>query len=152
MKLFILTAALSLGLNAMAATGTPVANPTVNQKVLKTFNLVFANAQNVQWRSTKEYSEANFSSGAINTRAIIDNNGKLIRTIRYYNANDLPANLLYKVKSRYEGKEIFGVTEMTNDAETVYEIIVRDAQKMYTVHIDHSGILTQTGKFKRGDL
>lgn len=43
MKLFILTAALLFGLNAMATT----IHPTVNEKVLKTFNEVFTNAQDV---------------------------------------------------------------------------------------------------------
>ncbi|AHF16402.1 hypothetical protein [Niabella soli] len=152
MKLFILTAALSLGLNAMAATSNPVINPTVNEKVLKTFHQVFADAKNVQWKATAEYNEASFNSGAIAARAIIDNNGKLVRTIRYYKETNLPSNILYKVKSKYEGKEVYGVTEITNDAGTAYEIVMRDSQKMYTVHIDANGALTQTGKFKRGDL
>lgn len=105
MKLLILAAALSLGLTTMAATSTPVINPTVNEKVLKTFHLVFADAQNVQWSSTKEYNEASFNSGMIKTRAIIDNNGKLIRTIRYYGESHLPSNILYKIRKKYEGKE-----------------------------------------------
>ncbi|MBO9618947.1 MAG: hypothetical protein J7539_07925 [Niabella sp.] len=152
MKLFILTAALALGFNAMAANSNPVTNPTVNEKVLKTFHQVFADAQNVQWNATPNYSEASFNSGAATARVIISNNGQLVRTIRYYKENNLPSNILYKVKNKYEGKEIFGVTEITNEAGTEYEIVVRDSQKMYTVTVDTDGTMAQTGKFNRGDL
>ncbi|MBO9621039.1 MAG: hypothetical protein J7539_18635 [Niabella sp.] len=149
MKLLILSAALALGLNVMAST---TANPSVNPKVLKTFNLVFTNAQNVQWSTTKEYNEASFNSGMIKTRAIIDNNGKLIRTIRYYGESNLPSNILYKVRKKYDGKEIYGVAEVATESATEYFIIIRDSKNIYKVTADNSGDLIQTDKLKRADL
>lgn len=149
MKLFILTAALSLGLNAMAAV---TVNPSVNEKALKTFNTIFTNAQNVQWNTTADYNEASFLSGSISTRAVIDNNGALIRTIRYYKENHLPSNILYKIKKKYDGKEIYGVTEVTNEDGTNYHIVVRDARHIYKVTADNSGSVMQTAKYKRGDI
>ncbi|MCD2424596.1 hypothetical protein LQ567_17580 [Niabella pedocola] len=149
MKLFILTAALSLGLNAMAAV---TVNPTVNDKVLKTFKEVFSNARDVQWSTTADYNEASFRSGSISTRAVIDNNGALIRTIRYYKENNLPSNILYKIKKKYDGKEIYGVTEVTNNEGTNYHIIVRDSRSIYSVTADNNGSVMQTAKYKRGDI
>ncbi|MCF3110783.1 hypothetical protein LL912_18510 [Niabella sp. CC-SYL272] len=149
MKLFILTAALSLGLNAMAAV---TVNPTVNEKALKTFKAVFSNARDVQWSTTADYSEASFRSGSVTTRAVIDNNGALIRTIRYYKENNLPSNILYKIKKKYDGKEIYGITEVTNSEGTNYHIIVRDNRSIYSVIADNSGSLSQTAKYKRGDI
>lgn len=146
MKLFILAAALSLGLNTMAA------GPTVNEKALKTFNTIFSHAQNVQWSTTADYNEASFRSGSVTTRAVIDNNGTLIRTIRYYKENLLPPNILYKVKKRYDGKEIYGITEVTSADGTNYHIVVRDNRNIYKVLADNSGSLMQTAKFKRGDI
>ncbi|MCD2424597.1 hypothetical protein LQ567_17585 [Niabella pedocola] len=148
MKLFILTAALSLGLNAMAAVPT---NPTVNEKVIKTFNQVFSEAQNVQWSTTATYSQASFQSGAVATRVMIDNNGALIRTIRYYKENELPSHVLYQIRKKYEGKEIAGVTEISNNEGTSYHIIVNDNRNMYKVTVDNSGSLTQDAKYKRAD-
>ncbi|MGJ7033425.1 hypothetical protein [Niabella hirudinis] len=149
MKLFILTAALSLGLNAMTAVA---ANPNVNAKALKTFNAIFTNAQNVQWNTTADYNEASFRAGSISTRAVIDNNGVLIRTIRYYKENNLPSNILYKIKKKYDGKEIYGVTEVTSAEGTNYHIVVRDARNLYNVAADNNGSVTQTAKYKRGDI
>lgn len=149
MKLFILAATLSLGLNAMAAA---TVNPTVNEKVLKTFKEVFSNARDVQWSSTADYNEASFRSGSVSTRAVIDNNGALIRTIRYYKENNLPANILYKIKKKYDGKEIYGITEVTNSEGTNYHIVVRDSRNIYSVTADHDGSVVQTAKYKRGDI
>ncbi|WP_300601747.1 hypothetical protein [Niabella sp.] len=149
MKLFILTAALSLGLNAMAAV---TVNPTVNEKVLKTFKDVFSNARDVQWNTTAEYNEASFRSGSVSTRAVIDNNGTLVRTIRYYKENNLPSNILYKIKKKYDGKEIYGVTEVTNSEGVNYFIVIRDSRSIYNVTADNEGGVMQTAKYKRGDI
>ncbi|MBZ4189565.1 hypothetical protein [Niabella beijingensis] len=149
MKLFILAAIVSLGLNASAAVST---NPTINEKVLKTFHEVFTNAQNVQWNITEKYNEASFRSGSVSTRAVIDNNGILIRTIRYYKENNLPANILYKLKKKYDGKEIYGITEVTNGEGTSYHVVIRDQRSIYNVTADNNGSLMQTAKYKRGDI
>ncbi|SDE12376.1 hypothetical protein [Niabella drilacis] len=149
MKLFILTAVLSLGLNAMAAVP---ATPAVNEKVMKTFNQVFAGARDVQWNATAGYSEASFRSGAIATRAVIDNSGALIRTIRYYGQNELPSNVLYKIRKQYDGKAIFGVTEVTNTAGTLYHVVIKDSRNLFNVTVDNNGSVLKTVKYKRGDL
>ncbi|ANH82966.1 hypothetical protein A8C56_20005 [Niabella ginsenosidivorans] len=148
MKLFILTTALLFGLNAMAAT----ADPSVNEKVLKTFNEVFTNARNVQWSTTAEYSEASFSTGSVTSRAMFDNNGKLIRTIRYYKENNLPSNVRYEIKNEYRGKEIYGVTEVATATATIYHLIIRDSKNIYKVVADNNGNIAQTARFKRGDI
>lgn len=150
MKLFILTAALSFGLNVMAATN-PVVNPTISPKALKTFNDVFSDAKDVQWSTTANYNEAHFRSGAVTARVMIDNSGKLVRTIRYYPAAKLPSNILYKVKEKYSDKEVFGVTEITNESGTAYHIVVRDDQYIYNIDADNSGNISQAKKFRRGD-
>ncbi|MCF3110464.1 hypothetical protein LL912_16885 [Niabella sp. CC-SYL272] len=153
MKLFILTAVLSLGLNAMAAvpSNPTVTNPTVNEKVIKTFNQVFSDARDVQWATTATYSQASFRSGSVATRVMIDNNGTLIRTIRYYKANELPSHVLYQIRKQYEGKDIAGVTEVSNSEGTSYHLIVNDSRNLYKVTVDHSGTITQEAKYKRAD-
>lgn len=152
MKLFILTAALSLGLNAMAAPVDTATDPAVSPRVLKTFNEVFAGASDVQWNKTADYNEASFTMGTVNTRVMIDNSGKLVRTIRYYKGSQLPSNVLYKVTKKYEGKEVYGVTEVTSESGTTYNIVVRDDKNIYNVSADAAGNMSQAKKFKRGDL
>ncbi|WP_300601746.1 hypothetical protein [Niabella sp.] len=148
MKLFILTAVLSLGLNAMAAVPT---NPAVNEKVIKTFNQVFSDAQNVQWATTATYSQASFRLGSVSTRVMIDNNGTLIRTIRYYKESELPSHVLYQIRKKYDGKEIAGVTEVSDSEGVNYHLVVNDSRNMYNVTVDNSGSITQVVKYKRAD-
>lgn len=149
MKLFILTAALSLGLNAMTVSASA---PAVNEKVMKTFNQVFTNASDVQWSTTAGYSEASFHSGAISVRAMIGNNGNLIRTIRYYKEKELPPTVRYKIKKRYEGKAIFGVTEVTDAAGIRYHVVINDSRNMYQVVVNDSGTVLEATKYRRGDI
>lgn len=147
MKLLILAAALSFGLNVMATDAAPV-----NEKVLKTFNEVFTHAQNVQWSSTESVNEARFKTGTITSRVLIDNDGKLLRTIRYYKQEELPASIRYKIKKGYEGKEIFGVTEVSNATDINYAVVIRDDKHIYNVVYDSNGDVVKSKKFKRGDI
>lgn len=149
MKLFILTAALSLGLNAMATVPT---SASVNEKVMKTFNQVFAGAQDVQWSTTASYSEACFHSATGSTRAVIGNDGNLIRTIRYYKEKELPSHILYKIRKKYDGKTVFGVTEVANAAGTLYHVVITDSRNLYNVTIDDHGSVIKTAKYNRGDI
>ncbi|WP_018627580.1 hypothetical protein [Niabella aurantiaca] len=148
MKLFILTAALSLSLNAMTA----VASNPVNEKVMKTFNQVFTDARDVQWNTAAGYSEASFHSGTISVRAMIGNNGNLIRTIRYYKETGLPPNVHYKIRKKYEGKAIFGVTEVTDAAGIRYHVIIHDNRNMYQVIVNNNGNVIEATKYRRGDI
>ncbi|MCH5719770.1 hypothetical protein [Niabella hibiscisoli] len=148
MKTLILSAAviLTLSFNASAATAKPV-----NDKAQKTFNLLFKDADNVKWSEAGESYEAFFDSEGIKTRVTIDAKGNLIQTIRYYKENSLPANVLYNVKSDYKGKEIFGVTEVTNKNGVNYRIVLKDENYYTHINANNSGDTELVAKHKRGD-
>lgn len=147
MKNLIILAALTCSLSAFAAT-----EPTVNQKILNTFNQVFKNAQNVQWSSLAAYTEASFENGSIKTRATLDNNGRLLRTIKYYKEESLPSSILYRVKKKYCDQEVWGVTEMSVGDETTYNIVLKCKKYWYNVKADNNGGLELVSKMRRGDL
>ena len=77
--------------------------------------------------------------------------GKLIRTIRYYTEKELLPNIVVRLKKKYQGKEITGVTESTSDDEVSFVVNIRDENYWYIVKTDVYGNLQQAEKFKRAD-
>lgn len=148
MKNLILSAALLL---TVAANAKPIDVYPENEKVVKTFNEVFKEANDVTWNNTGRFYEAFFTIASIKTRAMIDNKGNLIQTIRYYKENELPANVLYSVKKEYAGKDIFGVTEVSNKNGTNYRIILRDEKSYTHINANNIGDTEVVFEYKRGD-
>lgn len=147
MKNLILLAALFLSLNAFAVDR----NPTVSDKVLKTFNQLFTDAQDVRWSSIGKYTEASFKNGDVKTRAFLDQKGSLVKTIRYYNEEGLPFDVLYKVKKAYARHDIWGVVEVSDCKATSYRITLKDQKNWYQVEVDAQGDLMLHKKYKRAD-
>lgn len=129
-----------------ATAATP---PEVNDKVLKAFNETFTNAKDVTWEEfANNNCQANFKMNEIIVKVLYDDNGNLLQTMRYYTEKNLPPNILAKLKKKYPGKDVFAVTEITNDTELSYNITLRDENNWYVVKSDYLGNLQQTSKFK----
>jgi len=146
-KLFYL-AAMLIGLSAAAA---PVPT-TVSEKILKAFNETFATAQDVTWHEYETYAQANFRQDDIQVRAQYDEEGRLLKTTRYYTEKQLLPNIVAKLKKRYGGKEIGGVTETSSEGEINFVINLKDDKNWYIVQADVYGNLKQIDKYKRADL
>ena len=147
MKNLILSAAVTLSItfNA-AATAKPV-----NDKAQQTFNLLFKGADNVKWSDAGDNYEAYFDSEGIKTRVTIDAKGNLLQTMRYYSESHLPANVLYNIKNDYKGKEIFGVTEITNKSGVNYRIVLKDNNNYTHINANSAGDTEVVSTYKRGD-
>ncbi|HEX7903333.1 MAG TPA: hypothetical protein VF487_05600 [Chitinophagaceae bacterium] len=148
MKKLIYLAVMLIGLSATAATP-----PEINEKVLKAFKQTFTDAENVTWKELDNSSyQANFKLSEIQVRAMYDNDGNLLETVRYYGERNLPPNILARLKKKYAGKEIFGVTEVSSDTDVSYHISLKDEKNWYTIKSDPYANLQQTDKFKRADV
>jgi hypothetical protein len=148
MKKIIYLAFVMTGFIATAS-ATP---PDVNDKVLKAFKETFTSAQDVTWHEYESYAQANFRYDDVQVRAQYDENGRLLKTIRYYQEKQLFPNIVAKLKQRYAGKEISGVTETTSDDEVNFVINLKDDKNWYIVKSDVYGNLQQIEKYKRADL
>ncbi len=147
MKKLFLLAAISISL---FATATPIPSE-VSEKVLKAFKETFATAREVTWHEYDNVYQANFKQDEVQIRAQYDSDGKLLKTIRYYGESQLMPNIVAKLKKKYTGKEIFGVTETSSDQEVNFVINLKDEDNWYIVKSDIFGNLEQTDKFKRAD-
>ncbi|MGZ5220051.1 MAG: hypothetical protein ACXWWD_10280 [Chitinophagaceae bacterium] len=141
---------LALLLTGFVATAAPA--PTeINEKVLKAFKETFTAAQDVSWHEYEDYAQVNFVVDKIQIRAQYAEDGRLLRTIRYYTERELLPNVVAKLKKKYAGKEISGVTESSSDDEVSLVINIKDENNWYIVKSDVYGNLQQTEKFKRAD-
>ena len=147
MKKLILSAALLVSIAAVAS----IPPAEVNEKVLKAFKETFTKAEDVVWNEYKDYYQANFKMDDIQVRAQYDENGSLLRTMRYYSEKQLLPNIVFKLKKKYASKEIFGVTEVTTDTDVSFIISLKDDKNWFIVKSDAYANLEQTDKFKRAD-
>ncbi|MCF3111734.1 hypothetical protein LL912_23300 [Niabella sp. CC-SYL272] len=129
---------------------TPAANlhPPVNEKVWKTFTLLFKTAADAQWTYSVDFCEAHFHTETARFRAMFDYNGNLIQTIRYYK-NGLPATILHKIHKRYENAAIHGVTETSDANGIVYDIVLYEDIRMLRLTVAADGTVLNTRRFKR---
>ncbi|MGC4037901.1 MAG: hypothetical protein QM764_18200 [Chitinophagaceae bacterium] len=134
-----------------AVSSQATAFPDVNEKILKAFKETFSYAEDVVWQERDHSYQVNFWQGEINIRARYDEQGNLLGTIRYYYEKQLPPSILSKVKSKYSGKTIFGVTEVSSEDDVAYFINLRDEKHWYVVKSDVFGNLQLNDKFKRAD-
>jgi hypothetical protein len=145
-KLFYLAALLT----GFAATAAP--SPIeIGEKVLKAFNETFTTAQDVTWHEYETYAQANFRQDDVQVRVQYDENGTLLKTTRYYTEKQLLPNIVAKLKKRYPGKEINGVTETTSESDISFVINLKDDKSWYVVQSDVYGNLQQVDKYKRAD-
>ena len=123
--------------------------PEVTEKVLKAFNETFMKATDVVWHETQNFYEASFKQSEIISRAIYDAGGNLLRTTRYYSQENLPINILTRVKKKYEGKSVYGVTELSTEDVVSYHITLQDEKNWYIVIADNWGNLELSKKYKK---
>ena len=147
MKKIMLIAVIITSITSFDA-NTPAA---VNEKVLKPFKETFTVAEDITWHEYDDYVQANFRQNQIQVRAMYNEDGQLLRTTRYYGESNLLPNITAKLKKKYNGKEIFGVTEVSSSEEVTFVINLKDEDHWYIVKSDVYGNLTQTDKFKRAD-
>jgi hypothetical protein len=149
MKNLILSAAVFLTVS-FAATASTV-EPVVNEKAQRTFVTVFKDADNVTWSNSGNNYVAYFENDGIKTRATIDSKGKLLQTIRYYNESHLPATVLAAIKNDYKGKQIHGITEVTNKNGTNYRIVLKDIRYYTHINANQEGQTELVTRYTRAD-
>jgi len=140
-KIFL--AVLVIGCTLFAKASEP------NEKVLNAFNKTFPSVQDVSWSENAYSFDVRFKQNQIVTRVTYDKEGTIVRTMRYYKEEHLPILVMTKVKQRFAGKNIYGVTEITKDGETSYHIILDDEKQWYDITSDTYGSIMLNKKFRK---
>jgi hypothetical protein len=141
-KIIALAAATILFVSASFA-----ANP--NQKVLDAFSKTFNQVKEVSWQNVDNNYEANFNQNNITYRIMYDQEGNVVKSIRYYYAQNLPIFIQAKLSKKYDGKKVFGVTELTTESDVIYYIILEDGKTWTHVQSDAYGNMFTEKKLKK---
>ena len=120
-----------------------------NEKVLKTFQATFLAPREVKWYDHTDYYEVNFIQGDIHSNVKYDLDGNFICSTRYYKEQQLPTNILCKLKKKYPGKNIFGVTEITSSEQVSYYVKLEDGKNWITVKVSGNGQMELFEKFRK---
>ena len=126
-----------------------VAAYEINEKVLKSFNEIFAAAQDVKWEEYKNYYTVSFVHSGIRSKVNYDNNGYVIGSLRYYAPQNLPLNIYNRLRKQYSKKELYGVIEVTVEAEVTYFVKIQDEKNWMTIKIEPSGSSTVYEKYEK---
>lgn len=145
-KLLLSVSAAIFSLAVFAASPT-----TVTEKVLKAFNASFKNAKQVVWDENPEANvyEVKFLDNNIRSRITYDPEGNILKAIRYYHEEHLPILIKGKLKQKFAGKKVFGVTEVASEDNLEYHIVLEDAKNWVIVISDAQGYMSVDKKYKK---
>lgn len=137
------------GFCLLLSTSSFAASPPVDEKISSRFKESFPNAANEKWYEYDGFYEVLFQNNDVSCRMKYDMQGHVISVRRDYSEKDLSLYILAKLKSKYSGKKIFGVTEITNDYGTIYSIVLEDEKHWITVKSDATGNMSIAQKLKK---
>ena len=73
----------------------------------------------------------------------------VLSTTSYYTEQNLSPVIRAKVSGKYPGKKIFGVTEVSNNENVTYHIVLEDDKYWYNIKSDATGLIKLEKKLKR---
>jgi len=124
-------------------------SPEVDEQVSKQFKETFPAAMEVKWYDYETFYEVVFKNNDMLCRVKYDLKGNIISTRRDYHEKDLSPFIVAKVKEKYAGKKIFGVTEITSSEGVIYNIVLEDDKNWINLNSDESGNISQVQKLKK---
>ncbi|HLX92883.1 MAG TPA: hypothetical protein VKR32_14455 [Puia sp.] len=136
-------------LSSFSLKALPNGDAFVNDKVLKSFSTVFSNAANVQWSQIGDRYYVSFSQNDMRVRAEYDKKGEMLSSLRYYDAQHLPLNILCNVKKAYPDKSIEVVTEVSIPEGMAYVIQLQDSKGWTILRSDVNGNLNVQDEFNK---
>jgi hypothetical protein len=134
---------------AVFASSLAFANPSVDEKIEKNFKESFPKAEKVTWYENDSFYEVLFTNNQVTCRLWYDHEGNVTKTERYYKAEGLSPFLLARLNKKFDGKKVFGVTEVSTDAGVTYHLILEDAHKWYQVTADDNGNMNLEKKLQK---
>ena len=126
---------------SMAAGSTPT------DEILQHFTSSFPSATEVRWYDEEFGYEARFKRDRIECRVQYDKKGNLVKSTRFYYAQDLVPFIQARVKEAYPKQQIYGVTEVQTEEELKFYIVLQDEKRWYDIEVTSNGETRLTKKF-----
>jgi hypothetical protein len=149
-KFLIVFATLLIGLSSFA-----FSPKEIDEKLIQVFKTSFPNAVSVNWSESPESYVVNFFENGIRSRVIYQKDGSFVHFTRYYQEENLPFSVRFKVTKLYPERKIFGVVEVStvsdeqNSAFVEYYVKMEDQKSWVTVKVDSEGYVKVVDKFRK---
>jgi hypothetical protein len=144
-KTFVtLFALLTIGITAALAAGKTDIDP----KILSAFQKEFSFAKNVMWEEEGNLARVIFSLNDQGITAWYNSDAELVTTARNILYNQLPISVMRTLDKEYAGADIVGITEISRNEETYYQIRADKKGKKLLLKASPSGNIIVLKKIK----
>lgn len=112
-------------------------------KILKTFHRDFPDARSETSYQVGDSYMIYFKNdeGNIACRVYYNSNGDILKTIKYYQAENLAPFIRSKVNSKFKGKNISAVTDVTSESGHFYQIVLEDRKSWIYINVSEQGYM-----------
>lgn len=149
MKKLILLVSAALLLSANVLFASPY-ETTANTKINSTFNESFTGATDVKWYTDDNKTfTAKFTMSNTKVTAFFKEDGTLLATSRYLQAEQLPLKVTSKLNKKYPGTSIYCVVEYTSGDNVVYFVTVESTDTWTVIKTDVDANLKVYSRLKK---
>jgi|GEM_PF-1368035 hypothetical protein len=119
-----------------------MAGPGAPDTIHKLFHEEFPTIENPLFYREADTFGVFFKTGINSSERVFYNlDGEMIKTVKYYTENKLEPFIYERVKRKYKGKAIFGITEIETTSEHFYEIILQGDNRWWVIKSDAMGFM-----------
>jgi hypothetical protein len=116
-------------------------------KLLQSFSQTFPNAQSITWRDDTNGYFVSFTQNGDYNKAFYNKDGEFVYSLKYYNGDKLPTNIIMTLNDKFKQAKILGVTEVTTQNKTVYDVKLSKEGKLYCLDILSDGTIAKQESF-----
>lgn len=116
-------------------------------KLIKNFNQTFPNAKNVTWRDDAAGYFVTFTQNDNYNKVFYNKDGLFMYSLKYFNGDGLPVGITMELNKKFEDSKIAGVTELTTQNNTVYNIKLTKGDKLYCLDVLTDGTILKQEEF-----
>jgi hypothetical protein len=110
-------------------------------KLIQRFSETFPNAKDVKWRDDTNGYFVSFTQNGNYNKAFYSKNGEFVYSLKYFYGEQLPTNILMSLNEKFGQAKILGVTEVTTQNGTVYNVKLSKEDKLYCMNISTDGAI-----------
>lgn len=120
-------------------------------KLVKNFNQSFPNAQNVTWKDDAAGYFVSFTQNGNYSKVFYNKQGFFMYSLKYFNGNELPVGIAMDLNKEFGDSKIEGVTELTTQNNTVYNVKLTKGSKLYCLDVLADGTIVKQEEYNNAN-
>ena len=120
----------------------------VDPKILSVFQKEFSFVKNAKWEVKGNLSQVYFLLNDQGVTAWYNSDAQLLTTARNILYNQLPISVIRALEKEFAGADFVGITEVSRNNETYYQIRADEKNKKFLLKASPSGNITVLKKIR----